>query len=184
MTTGAGQRSEALLRAAWSLVERDGAEALSLRKLAAAVGVQHPLAYRHFSAKHAVLDELAREGFDQLASALSQVSTTADDARSQLRGLAHAYASFAGSSPAVFRLMFDTPRIRDAPGGHARLVTAFESVVVQGQAAGSIRSGDPRDLARVAWSLVHGVVTLPATTERAVDELALDTLWRGLGMRP
>ena len=87
-------------------------ENLSLRQLAASVGVTAPAAYRHFGSREELLDEVARIGFERLearfaaAFDIAQPPADAADARSRLQRLAQAYLAFADDEPALWRLMF------------------------------------------------------------------------------
>jgi AcrR family transcriptional regulator len=61
-----GDLRAAILKAAASEIERDGFETLSLRQLAASIGVAHSAPYRHFVDREALLAALAALGFDEL----------------------------------------------------------------------------------------------------------------------
>jgi AcrR family transcriptional regulator len=57
-----GNLPEALLEAALSRVEAEGAELLSLRELARDIGVNHRAVYRHFPDKLSLVARVAEEG--------------------------------------------------------------------------------------------------------------------------
>ncbi|MDO8295619.1 MAG: helix-turn-helix domain-containing protein [Caulobacter sp.] len=93
-------RGEAIA-AARALIVESGHEALSLRRVADAVGVAHRSLYNHFEDREALLDAVAEEAFVALATALK----AATDA-----GLfVAAYVGFALSNPAIFALMTSRP---------------------------------------------------------------------------
>ena len=74
-TTGSnGERTEAALRrAARSLIARHGYEAVSMRQLAAEVGVQAAALYRYFPTKEDLLFTLMREHMEELLAAWQSV---------------------------------------------------------------------------------------------------------------
>src|SRR4051794_14873501 len=74
-TTGSnGERTEAALRrAAPSLIARHGYEAVSMRALAAEVGVQAAALYRYFPTKQDLLFSLMREHMEELIAAWLRV---------------------------------------------------------------------------------------------------------------
>ena len=74
-TTGSnGERTEAALRrAAQSLIARHGYEAVSMRALAAEVGVQAAALYRYFPTKQDLLFSLMREHMEELIAAWLRV---------------------------------------------------------------------------------------------------------------
>jgi AcrR family transcriptional regulator len=107
-----GNLRAALLEAARARLA-EGAEAtLSLRDLAARVGVSVNATYRHFESKEALLMELAAEGFDALrAHMLGAVAERgAADAIERLHATGEAYVHFAQQDPALFQLMFGRER--------------------------------------------------------------------------
>jgi len=55
-----------IVDAAWSLAQRDGLGAISLRDLAAAVGLRQPSLYVYFSSKLALYDAMFADGYQQL----------------------------------------------------------------------------------------------------------------------
>ncbi len=58
-----GDLPAALIRVALARFEADGAEAISLRDLARAVGVNHRAVYRHFPDKLSLMARVAQEGW-------------------------------------------------------------------------------------------------------------------------
>ncbi|MBA3399557.1 MAG: TetR/AcrR family transcriptional regulator [Acidimicrobiia bacterium] len=55
-----------IVDAAWSLAQRDGLGAISLRDLAAAVGLRQPSLYVYFGSKLALYDAMFADGYHQL----------------------------------------------------------------------------------------------------------------------
>lgn len=138
----------ALLRAAASLLEKQGVAALSVRAAARRAGVSHNAPYRHFPDRDSLLAALAGQGFAQLGAALQGKSG---------REMGEAYVRFALTSPQRYRLMFGGllqldayPDLRaSAQAAHAALERAFSAQVV-----------DPAKASAAAWALVHGLAML------------------------
>ena len=93
-------RAEAI-DAAYGLVTTGGVEALSLRRVAEAVGVTHRSLYNHFADREALLDAVAERGFQDLARPLQAAATQADYVR--------AYLAFALAHPALHDIMKSRP---------------------------------------------------------------------------
>lgn len=77
-----------ILQAAWELARRDGIAELSLRELAAAVGMKAPSLYSYFPSKAAIYDALFAEGYRELDAQLRAVPRTgvaADDLAAGMR---------------------------------------------------------------------------------------------------
>ena len=86
-----------------ALVEQSGHEKLSLRGLAATLGVTAPALYDHLSSKDEVLQAVAAMGYQGLEAAYDEVEGRAIE---RVRERALAYVRFARDNPELFRLMF------------------------------------------------------------------------------
>jgi AcrR family transcriptional regulator len=162
-----GNLRRCLINAALSKPDIEG---LSLRQLAAGLGVTAAAAYRHFGSREELLFEVARCGFDLLrqrfacAFDLSVSPADASEARLRLIRLAQAYLQFADDEPALWRLMFgaqaqayrQTIDARSEPDSYEYLPAALLGLYQRGVI--SIHPGE-RD-ALFAWSTVHGAAAL------------------------
>lgn len=160
-----GNLRAALLEAARARLA-EGAEAtLSLRDLAARVGVSVNATYRHFENKEALLMELAAVGFDALRAhmigAVAQLGGA--DAIERLRATGEAYVHFAQHDPALFQLMFGREgRFAEYERFRHAAEAAFAVVVGCVAAVQQVAMDDPTatKAAIAAWSLVHGFAIL------------------------
>src|ERR1700692_4733739 len=109
-TPSAGMES-ALLEAASELLEQEGPDALSIRRIAAAAGVAPMGVYNHFSSKSGIVEALFVQGFDRLGQAMVSLNEIADplDALSEA---GRRYRSLALAHPMAYQLMF----LRAVPG--------------------------------------------------------------------
>jgi AcrR family transcriptional regulator len=109
-----GDLREALLEQAITSVSAVGAEHLSLRAVAAAVGVSPSAAYHHFADKEALLVAVKERGFEQLESFIAQQISPMDTqetvdierVREVMQASAMAYIDFAIDHPHWFSTMF------------------------------------------------------------------------------
>src|SRR5205814_846853 len=69
-----------ILDAAWELVRAEGLAALSLRDLAAKVGMQAPSLYSYFDSKHAIYDAMFLQGNLELMARYEAMPTSDDHA--------------------------------------------------------------------------------------------------------
>lgn len=161
-----GEVRETAVSAALALIEADGPDALTMRALAKAVGVDHRALYRHYPDRDAVLAEVAAEGYRQL---LSQQQTECAAACSPLQAAFEVYVRFALDRPHLHGLMLS--RSRQAMDAHAALGAAVKAELDQlmiwsrqalGVALGE-RETDARDLAFAALAAAYGLVTLAAS---------------------
>ncbi|MFG1791797.1 TetR/AcrR family transcriptional regulator C-terminal domain-containing protein [Nocardia sp. NPDC049149] len=94
----------AVLAAALQIVDRDGVDGLSMRRLAEAVRRDPMVIYRHVPNKAAVLDGVAEVVFAQLS-----VDATDSDWMSQLRSVARDFRELALTHPRVVPLLVTRP---------------------------------------------------------------------------
>ena len=192
-----GDLRRALVDAAVQLTGEAGIESLTLREIGLRVGVSRAAPYRHFRDKADLLAAVAHEGFRLLRRDLEAVLDTAQAGEVEmLVALSKAYVGFGVRHPAHYRTMFGLPWGHKAQypalakEGEATSQILVERII-QGQAAGHLVPGHPHQMARVVWSLLHGVVLLSedehlsgSSTERPEDPFlagfAMMTLLSGL----
>jgi AcrR family transcriptional regulator len=96
---------ERILRAALTLIDRDGLDALSMRKLGASLGVEGMALYRHVGNKERLL-----EGVTELL--LEDLDVRPGDSASWIdawHAIARSYRRLARSHPGAFRLLALSP---------------------------------------------------------------------------
>lgn len=101
-----GNLRRAVLDQAAVVVRDRGAAELSLRELAATIGVTHAAPRRYFAGRQELLDALAVEGFVRLGARLREAIDASPDPRAQMRSIARIYLDFMTSEPNLAELMF------------------------------------------------------------------------------
>jgi AcrR family transcriptional regulator len=141
-----------ILQAALEIVDRDGVDALSMRRLSDAVNRDTAVLYRHLPNKAAVLDGVAELVLTQLS-----VDTTDPDWAEQLRTVAHDFRQLALAHPNVVPLLVTRPLatpLGQRPPGTLR---PLEDVVTLLIAAG-FSGEDALHIYRVLFAYLHGHV--------------------------
>jgi AcrR family transcriptional regulator len=95
---------DVVLAAALELIDRDGVEGLSMRRLARVLGRDPMILYRHAPNKAALLDGVAETVLAQL-----KVDPADPDWAAQLRAVAHGYRALALAHPRVVPLLVTRP---------------------------------------------------------------------------
>ncbi|MGC5615615.1 TetR/AcrR family transcriptional regulator [Georgenia sp. Z1491] len=182
-----GDLRRAVIDEALRIISSSGPEQLSLRAIAAAIGVSHTAPRHHFGSRDGLLTAIATEGFDGLADAL--IATR--EGGGTFLDVGVSYVGYGTSHPAHFAVMFAPDLLLEDP----------ELARASGRAFGELRSGvealgadgrveDAHAAVVAGWSLVHGLTTLALTgnLERAnltggrpAPEL-LDLVRRAAGM--
>lgn len=162
----AEQRSE-LLAAAHALVQEEGYEGLTIRKLAQRVGYAPMSVYSYFADKQDILFALAEDAFATLAARIERQKP--DDPLEALRAVLREYAAFGLENPNEYRTVFMTPKTEPPHGktfeemeaGNPAMKVLLERVEACVQ-AGRLK-GDVRAMATLMWAVGHGAVSLLIT---------------------
>jgi len=161
-------RAREIVDAALELLEEEGADGLSMRRLAERLGIRAPSIYKHLSDKQALEAAIISRGFELQAEAFEPVGNAED----RLGALARVYRAFAKAHPHLYRLMTERELHREllTPGVEARAALPVVEAV-----------GGDADLARAAWAFAHGM-TILELDQRFPPDADLDAAWeRGIG---
>jgi AcrR family transcriptional regulator len=179
-----GDLKASLIEAANIILLRD-ADALSLRAIAAEVGVSHMAPYAHFKNKKELIKSIAEAGFVQMADTMELVAIELKSKKILSPGelvLAYgaSYLEFATANPQLYRLMLgqvettggktkkDAVEVSaDIAGSHDSVNCSFiassKKPFILLREAFALR-GDDDDKVKAqalgAWSMVHGMAAL------------------------
>ena len=153
-----------ILAAARKAFDRHGIEGLSLRDVAARVGITPMAIYRHFRNKEALVDALVLDGLDQWLTRVEALP--AAEGQAKLEQLSEAALEFALREPRRFEAAFLLPsgkarRYPDdfaagrSPAGNV-VLRALEQAIGQGDLAGA----SPVEMMLIISALSQGLVTL------------------------
>jgi AcrR family transcriptional regulator len=171
----AGRRAvrRLVLDAASRLLEAEGPDALTMRRIAGEVGCSTSVLYTMFGGKAGVAEGLWREGFERLRGAMERVAD--DDPLGRLAALGRVYRENALANRAYYAIMFQRPipGFRPSPEAYAESLQPLR-ILVDAAAdcirAGVFRDADPVRVAGVLWAAAHGAVSLElAGYEGAAD---------------
>jgi AcrR family transcriptional regulator len=162
-----GALHEALLKAAETVLERDGLAGLTLRAVAREAGVSHAAPTHHFGDLTGLVSELAAIGFRQFNAAMAVASAEGTLPIEKAVARAKAYVAYAQAHPGMYGLMFRTERLdMSRPSLHEAASASFAGLA---GAIGASRhehieeealSLDQAAAIARAWSLVHGFTML------------------------
>lgn len=154
-------RRDEILDVAATVLEEEGPDALTMRELAARMGIRAPSLYKHVRDKDDIVAGLQERALIDMARHLA----AADPG---LSALADAYRAWARAHPRLYEVATRRPLAREriAPG-------------VESSAAAPIlaAAGGDEHLARALWALAHGLVDLELS-HRFPPGADLDATWR------
>lgn len=100
-----------ILEAAWEIARAEGLAAVSLRDIAARVGMRPPSLYSYFASKHAIFDAMFAQGCREFVEAEPWREMNGDP-RHDLGRVLRYFVGFCAADPARYQLLFQ----RTIPG--------------------------------------------------------------------
>lgn len=156
MPTPARTSLESIIASGRALIESRGLDGLTLKAVAAEVGVKTPSLYKHVANRGDLIRRIAEDVVDDLAAVLNS-APRGDDARQDFISLSHAFRDFAIKNPGGYALIFGALPEEMRPDTD-RLLHSSASVL----RAASALAGEDRKLeaARTLTAWAHGFVTM------------------------
>jgi AcrR family transcriptional regulator len=167
--------AEKILHAAHALFDAEGAQAVSMRRVAEAVGISAMAIYRHFPNRDALLKRLSDDSFQQAAQEWSG-KLRATDPRKRLLQSIEPYLDYALRHPHLFDHAFSVHRDdarrfpEDFRARQSPTLNLVADTVAEGMRAGVLRKADPWDVAMSVWAHAHGLVALYRAGRFSYDE--------------
>ncbi len=177
-----GDLKSSLIEAANVILLRDGADALSLRAIAAEVGVSHMAPYSHFKNKKELIQAVASTGFEYLADVMEAKTNQEDGPGELILTYGASYLDFAIGNPQLYRLMLGQVetqgrktqkethsnndvkvKVVSKEPNNSEMITSSKRPFILLHEAFARRGGDDAHLkaqALGAWSMVHGMAAL------------------------
>lgn len=175
--------ADRVAEAALDRFEAGGHAALSMRGLAADLGVTAPALYRVFSSKEELFGAAVDHGFERFRAALG-VALAEPTPRRRLVGTFAAILDFALRRPRLYEVIAYP---RDEPAVHDAVTRLHSDVHVVSRllvdrvreciATGCLRDDDPERLALLLWAFFHGLLVTYLSGHLELDEMAFRTLY-------
>ena len=157
---------ERILHAGWHLVNEDGWQNLSIRKIADAIEYSVPVIYDHFENKEAILSEFNKQGFRLLGEKLLEAKEQREKPSVQLEAIAFAYWQFAFENKAYYQLMYglgmpSCESINTIPELNS-FISVIHGVIVAIMTEGGATEDMEQTWMKVHsfWSMIHGLVSI------------------------
>jgi AcrR family transcriptional regulator len=151
--------------AARLLLDQEGVEAVTMRRVAGAVGLTAMAIYRHYPDRKGLLNALADEGFRELSEQL-RTTTLSGSLETRILTALDVFLTFALRSPRLFELMFVTPREgarqypHDFKAGKSPTANLMAELLKEGMATGYFRRQDVWRIVFETGALFQGLTML------------------------
>lgn len=174
--------AEKILRAAHKLFDREGARAVTMRRVAQIVGITPMAIYRHFPSREALLKKLSDDSFNAAADEWA-TGLRHPDITQRLMALMQPYLDYALAHPHLFDHAFSVRRDdarrypEDFHAGKSPTFNIAVEAVAEGMRQGVLKPGDAYDVAMTLTGLQHGLITLYRAGRFSFDETEFRTFY-------
>jgi AcrR family transcriptional regulator len=162
---------DAIVAAATEILERNGADALTMQAVAAAVGVRAPSLYKRVRSRNDVIRLVMERVAIDLGDALDAAVDGIHDPRERVLALLHATRAFARARPNAYSLLF--ARLPDDALPEPAVLAGTIAAVLR-VSADLVGEGHALEAARTLTAWVHGFVSMELADRfrmgRDVDE--------------
>lgn len=193
-----------ILTAAERVFAQEGAEGLSIRRLAENIDYSPAAIYKYFSSKDELVDELKEAFFELILENVNRIADTATPFAERARDCVATYVRLAIEKPYHYAAAFAGESVTDAPvdgepgfdlSNKGQAFNVLSGMIAEGVEIGAFRRDiDPTLAAKSVWASMHGLAMMivhipsfpalkPNQPSLAQDEFILfhaDQLIRGL----
>lgn len=173
----------AILKVAEEIVLQDGWQAVSMRKIAEAIGYSLPVVYNHFESKDAIQEEFVKNGFNMLAMAMQSTKEKYSEPEQQLIKMALTYFDFAFNNSAYYKMMFGLGIPSCQKVREIEEIGNFSSTVIKVIGDLMTEANEQQTLLKfhTFWSILHGLtsinmVNLTAAPNDMQQQILLDAI--------
>jgi AcrR family transcriptional regulator len=156
---------ERIARCALRILEAEGPEAVSMRRVAKAVGITPMAIYYHFPNRERLLRIVADREFARFAERIVALRPSRSFTN-QIIHIMDAYLDYAFARPRIFDYVFSNPRPDarrfpdDFRSRHSPTLNVTADAVAYWMQKGTLRRDDVWEIAMEMWAHVHGYVML------------------------
>jgi AcrR family transcriptional regulator len=157
--------AEHIAQVALEILEAEGAEAVSMRRVASAVEITPMAIYHHFPNREALLNFITEREFSRLLEYI-QARPLRGNAEARLIGILGGYLDYALARPRVFDYVFSRPRPgarrfpKDFRERRSPTLNPVADIIVGMMEKGVLKRDDVWEIAFALWAHVHGYVML------------------------
>ena len=157
--------ADRIAHVALSILETEGPEAVSMRRVAQAVGITPMAIYHHFPDRDALLTKITDHEFSKLLSYI-QSHPVRGSLEERLIAVIEGYVDYAFAQPRVFDFVFSRPRPgarqfpKDFRARRSPTLNPIADMLAAEMQKGNLKKEDVWEVAFALWAHVHGYVML------------------------
>ncbi len=176
-----GDLKAELISKGLKILDEEGYEKFSMRKVAKACNVSQTAPYRHFKDKNELIKAIAVKALQEFNQSLEKAFEKVGDPRDQLKAMGRYYISFFTENPEYLRLLFFSKAqawmreavMNECHYGEEHPYSALEKAVKNYKASNPGDERSVEELVVYCWGLVHGIAVLMVNGELPNGEDAM-----------
>ena len=155
------ERESRIITAARVIAEREGWDAVTVRRLADEIEYSQPVLYSHFANRDAIVAAVAVQGFQEITVDLRDAASGSTGEQNALENVGMAYLGFARQHPALYEAMFILPTDLRFAQAETRpeLQAAFEALATV-VTPFCLDAVDVEVVTETFWAALHGLAEL------------------------
>lgn len=167
--------ADRIARVALAILEKEGPEAVSMRRVAQAVGITPMAIYHHFPSREALLHTITEREFSKLLSYM-QAHPQKGGVEDRLLAVMTGYVDYAFAQPRIFDFVFSRPRPgarqfpKDFRARRSPTLNPVADLLAAEMQRGILKKDDVWEAAFALWAHVHGYVMLYRAGRVALSE--------------
>ena len=146
--------------AARAIVQAEGSDALTIRKVAEAIGYTAPTIYEFFENKNALLYEVMEMGFGEWLEDIRKATKSKGKGPEFVNALAKATWKFAFGNKQLYLLMHSLTGIPFGTDKAPQNARAIYQVIYDGLERSGITYREPEVAVEMIWASMHGWISL------------------------
>jgi len=157
--------AERIVHAARALLEREGASAVSMRRVGEAVGITPMAIYRHFPDREALLQRISDDAFGEIATQWATASRKGPPL-ARLIAVHRNYLDYALAHPHLFDYVFSSAHTGtrqfpdDMRAQRSPTLNVVADLVQGAMDEGVLRRDDVWEIVMTFWAHSHGLIAL------------------------
>jgi AcrR family transcriptional regulator len=157
--------AQKIAAAARHLLDKEGIEAVTMRRVAKAVGITPMAVYRHYPDHAGLLNAIADSGFEELATRLTETRLSGDIEK-RLTKVLDIFLDHALENSRLFELMFLNRREgarrypQDFKAGRSPTANPSAKIIQEGMDSGYFRKDDVWEIVFETGALLQGLIML------------------------
>jgi AcrR family transcriptional regulator len=162
---GKSETGEHIYQSALRILEAEGPQAVSMRRVAKEVGITAMAIYHHFPSREALLGAVVDTEFAKLTDFFS-VLNGKQSVETALVHIMDSYIDYALAHPRIFDYVFSAPRAgarrfpQDFRARRSPTLNITADLVSSWMKIGKLKRDDVWEIALELWAHVHGYLTL------------------------